>query len=78
MVNKEQSKVADDLSKKVGKDFDHSYMDQMIRDHESVVKAFEKASTSATDPDLKGWVVQTLPILKDHLTTAKQIASKLK
>lgn len=77
VVSKEQSKVAHVLSNKVGKDFDKSYMDQAIRDHENVVKAFEKASTEAKDPDLQRWVAQTLPTLRDHLNAAKQIASKL-
>jgi putative membrane protein len=78
VVNKDQAKAADDLANKVGKDFDRSFMAQMIRDHENVVAAFEKASTTATDPDLKAWVMQTLPTLKDHLTMAKQIEGKLK
>jgi putative membrane protein len=76
VVNKDQAKSADDLSKKVGMDFDKSYMAQMIRDHEAAVSKFRTASQSATDPDLKAWAAKTLPTLQNHLTMAKQIAAK--
>jgi putative membrane protein len=76
VLTKEQNKVSSSLSKKVGPDFDKSYMDQMIRDHEKAVNDFDKGSKETTDPDLKAWVTNTLPTLQDHLKMAKQIASK--
>jgi putative membrane protein len=77
VVNKEQAKSADELSKKVGRDFDASYMAEMIRGHETVVKSFESASTSTNDPDLKSWIVKTLPTLQNHLAIAKNVESGL-
>jgi putative membrane protein len=78
VVDKEQARSADALSKKVGKDFDASYMAQMIRDHERAVKNFQTGSSDTTDPDLKAWVIKTLPTLQDHLRMAKEIEAKLK
>jgi putative membrane protein len=78
VVGKDESKVADELSKKVGKDFDQSYMTDMIRDHEKDVKEFEDAASELTDPDLKAWAAKTLPTLRAHLDMAKQVESKLK
>jgi len=77
VVNKEQAKSADALPKKVGRDFDASYMAEMIRGHETVVKNFESASTSTNDPDLKAWIVKTLPTLQNHLTMAKNVEAGL-
>ena len=74
----EHKKAADALSKKSGKDFDKTFMSDMVKDHTAVVAAFEKESKSAQDPDLKSWVTKTLPTLQDHLKMAKQIQSKVK
>lgn len=74
VLTKEQNKVSSSLSKKVGPDFDKSYMDQMIRDHEKAVNDFDKGSKETTDPDLKAWATNTLATLQDHLKMARQIA----
>ena len=60
-----------------GAEFDKAYMQHMVEDHEKVVAAFDKASTSATDADLKAWAGRTLPTLKEHLELAKQTARKV-
>ncbi len=75
-VNDAQKQTGDELSKKVGKDFDKAYMTEMIRDHEKDVAEFVKMSKDARDPDLKAWVTKTLPTLQDHLRMAKQTAAK--
>ena len=60
-----------------GAEFDKMYMEHMVADHEKVVAAFDKASTSATDADLKAWAGKTLPTLKEHLELAKTTARRL-
>lgn len=77
-VDAEHKDMADKMSKKSGKDFDKAYMDDMVKDHEKVVAAFQKASQNAADPDLKAWATKTLPTLQDHLKMAKETQSKLK
>ena len=76
-LDAEAKKTQDELSKKVGMDFDKAYMDAMVKDHEKDVAEFQKESTSAQDPDLKAWVSKTLPTLQDHLKQAKEIAGKV-
>jgi putative membrane protein len=61
------------LRKATGKDFDKRYMELMVKDHTEDVRKFEKASTGATDADLKAWAGKTLPILRMHLDSAKAI-----
>jgi putative membrane protein len=61
------------LSSLHGAEFDKAYMQHMVEDHTKAVADFEKASTSATDADLKAWATKTLPTLQEHLAMAKGI-----
>jgi putative membrane protein len=58
--------------------FDKDYMDQMVKDHEKDVAAFEEEAKDGSDPAVKAWANKTLPTLKKHLELAKQIQGKLK
>jgi putative membrane protein len=63
---------------KADADFDHDFMQQMVRDHEKVVELFQQASTDqGVDADLRGWAKKTLPHLQEHLKEAKTLESKL-
>ena len=64
------------LSTLSGAEFDKAYMQHMVPDHATAVADFEKAATSATDVDVKGWAVKTLPVLKEHAQLAKDVAGK--
>lgn len=77
-VDKESKDTADKLSKASGKEFDKSYIDEMVKDHEKDIKEFEKQSKDAKDPDLKAWVTKSLPTLQDHLKMAKEAKAKVK
>ncbi len=59
-------------------EFDKAYMTQMIEDHIKDIAAFETASQTATDPELKAFAAKTLPILMEHLQMAKNTQAKLK
>ena len=73
----EHKEMFDHLSSLTGAEFDKQYMKHMVEDHEKDVAAFDKASTSATDSDLKSWAGKTLPTLKEHLEQAKTTARKV-
>jgi putative membrane protein len=61
-----------------GKNFDRDYMDHMVEDHKADVELFETAADDETlDADLRGYAKRTLPTLRDHLTEAQTIKSKL-
>ncbi|RYZ00809.1 MAG: DUF4142 domain-containing protein [Chitinophagaceae bacterium] len=66
------------MQKMQGKAFDKHYMDMMVNDHNKDVAEFEKAASSANDPDLKAWAAKTLPVLKMHQDSAKAINKALK
>lgn len=63
---------------KADADFDHDFMQQMVRDHEAVVELFQNASTDTNvDSELRSWAKKTLPHLEQHLKEAKALESKL-
>ncbi len=73
----EMKDTYDHLNSLSGAEFDKAYMKHMVEDHEKDVAEFDKASTSATDADVKGWAGKTLPTLQSHLQNAKDVAKKL-
>ena len=60
-----------------GAEFDKAYMQHMVEDHNKAVAEFDKASTSATDADVKAWAGKTLPALQEHSAMAKDIAQRM-
>jgi putative membrane protein len=59
-------------------DFNHDFMQQMVKDHESTVKLFRTASADTTlDPQLRALAKKTLPKLEEHLSEAKKLEAKL-
>lgn len=70
---------ADDpmLSQAKGADFDRSYVQMMVKDHQEDVAMFQKAADSSSDPQVKAFATQTLPVLREHLAMIKKIAADL-
>jgi putative membrane protein len=65
------------LSKKNGMDFDKAYIEDMVKDHKSDIAAFEKEVNSGSDPEAKAVAEKALPIIREHLKMAQQIAAQL-
>ena len=55
------------LMDKKARDFDKEYCDKMVSGHKAAINKFEKASTDATDPDIRNWATSILPALRTHL-----------
>jgi putative membrane protein len=60
-----------------GSEFDRAYMEYMLRDHRKDVKDFERNVKAIKDPQVQQWAEGTLPLLKQHLQQAQQIASAI-
>jgi putative membrane protein len=60
-----------------GQAFDQAYMKHMVDDDKKDVEDFKKASESAKDSRLRNFASKTLPVVREHLTKAEQIASRL-
>ena len=60
-----------------GSEFDRAYIGYMLRDHRKDVKDFERSVKAIKDPHVLHWAEGTLPLLKDHLRRAQQIAGAI-
>jgi putative membrane protein len=59
-------------------DFNHDFMQQMVRDHESAVELFQTAANDTTlDPELRALAKKTLPTLQQHLADARTLEGKV-
>lgn len=64
------------LMKLTGKNFDQAFVKQMADDHTHLIKEFEETSKRTDiDADLKKWIDNSLPVLRDHLAKAKSLQS---
>ncbi|MEO6819816.1 MAG: DUF4142 domain-containing protein, partial [Ginsengibacter sp.] len=72
-----QQSEMDDLTKKTGKDFDKAYVNMMVDDHKKDIDDFTKASENLTDPELKTFATNALPVLKKHLQAIEAIQRKM-
>ena len=73
----EHQQKIDSLGKLTGAAFDKAYMDMMLTDHSKAVELFEKASADRIEA-VQDFAKKTLPALKMHLDSAKEINSSLK
>jgi putative membrane protein len=77
-ISNEKRKDKENLSKKSGADFDKAYMRAMVDDHDDAIDLFEKASGNVKDPEVKAFVDNTLPKLRQHLDSARAIQKALR
>jgi putative membrane protein len=57
-----------------GADFDKEFAAQQLKDHQKDIKRFEKAAQDLTNPELKQFASETLPVLERHLQHVASIA----
>ena len=62
------------LAKLNGSDFDQQYTKDMLEDHVTDIKKFQKASQQVEDTDVKQHAQDTLPHLQKHLQAAESAA----
>jgi putative membrane protein len=63
-----------DLSTKSGAEFDQAYIKTMVSNHEKAVQMFEQQrDMKDNDNELRGFVNNTLPTLRNHLTKARDL-----
>lgn len=66
------------LSKKKGAAFDKAFAQQMVKDHQKVIRLFTMQAENGKDEQLKNWAAQKLPVLKEHLEHAKHLQETVK
>ncbi len=72
-----QKKIAD-LGGKDTKDFDKEFMDMMVSDHKKTLDLFRDAGEKTLDPDVKAFIIATIPTLESHLGKAETLQKTLR
>jgi len=60
-----------------GHEFDVAYARDMVSDHIAAVNEFEAASRDLSDPALRKFAADTLPVLREHSQMAQQLENHL-
>jgi putative membrane protein len=67
----------DKLTKLSGADFDKAYVKEMVKDHDTDVKEFQKEAQNGQDTAVRDFASKTLPTLQEHQKTIHDINSKM-
>lgn len=61
----------DELATKRGTEFDQAYSDFMVKGHKEDIDEFQKQANNGTDPELRSWAAEKVPVLQNHLSMAE-------
>lgn len=56
-----------------GKAFDREFLTNQTAEHEQLIKTFKEEAEHATNPDIKAYANQALPVLERHLHEAQDL-----
>jgi putative membrane protein len=73
-LNSEHQQLADRLSGLSGDQFDRTYMEHMVPDHQKAIQKFQQEANGGQNPALKDLAAKALPTLQEHLRLAEQAA----
>ena len=76
-VDAAHEKLIDKLWSLEGSEFDRTYAQAQVRDHERAVALFEREAQSGRDPALKEYAQRYLPMLQAHLDRVRAVARSL-
>ncbi|MBC7921974.1 MAG: DUF4142 domain-containing protein [Ferruginibacter sp.] len=60
-----------------GTAFDRQYVQQALKDHNLIIRLLEKYQQEGTNAQLKGWVKEQMPVLKEHKSMATKLSASL-
>ena len=72
-VNAKHQATIDKFSKMSGESFDSAYIKEMVKDHKKTVADFESAQGEVKNEDLKKFITDTLPVLKEHYEMVQKL-----
>jgi Domain of unknown function (DUF4142) len=67
------TQVYQQLQNTRGRNFDKLYMDGQVQDHQTVVQVFQNEAQNGTDPDVRAFAQQNLPMMQHHLEMAQRL-----
>ncbi|MGI4748485.1 MAG: DUF4142 domain-containing protein, partial [Janthinobacterium lividum] len=57
----------------MGHKFDHDYIADQIADHTMMLQLYQTEAASGTDPDLKKFAADTIPVIQSHIDMGNAI-----
>lgn len=57
-------------------EFEEEFLSTMVKGHEEAVQKFEEAEKKVTNDELKSYISETLPTLRNHLEKAQSLQAK--
>jgi putative membrane protein len=72
-VNAKHQATIDKFSKMSGESFDAAYAKAMVKDHQKDIAEFEEAQGKVKNEDLKKFISDTIPMMKEHLEMAEKL-----
>ncbi len=75
-VNAKHQAMIDKFSKMSAESFDAAYVKAMIKDHKKDIAEFEEAKGEVKNDDLKKFIDDTVPVMKEHLDMVQKIDVK--
>lgn len=76
-IGHEDEQMMQRLEPLTGSGFDREFIQAQIKDHSDDIKKFDGQKAAAENSQLKEFVAQTIPILKQHLALAKAVDDSL-
>lgn len=76
-LDQDHQQKLDQLSSLKGEDFNRTYMQMMVTDHDQDAQDFGKAAQDLDNPQLKRFAAQTLKTVEAHDKMAHQITDKM-
>ncbi|HYZ61401.1 MAG TPA: DUF4142 domain-containing protein [Acetobacteraceae bacterium] len=73
----ENRKKIAELRRLHGQEFDRRFIEEQVKDHTDDIRKFSDQAQSTTNPDIKRFAIETLPILKQHLALAQAVQATL-
>jgi putative membrane protein len=77
-LSDKSQKAYDKLSKKTGNEFDKAYMKCLVKHHKMNYCAYKKEAKKGNDNEIKKFASDNVPILKEHLESAKSTCKAVK
>jgi putative membrane protein len=68
----------ENFNKKDAAEFDKDWCREMTDEHKSEIKKLEKEWDRLKDPDIRNWISQTLPRIRNHYSELQACEKKLK
>ncbi|WP_295232355.1 DUF4142 domain-containing protein [uncultured Chryseobacterium sp.] len=77
-LDADMQKKYDALKMKKGAEFDRTYADMMVTDHQTTIANFKKEASDGSDASLKSFASKTLPTLEHHLMESEKAKNAVK